>query len=110
MKDTQPSLFVPDQYGGALARATDPQTSKDAAEAIRGELAELHRWTVECVTKSPGLTQAELAEIYCATDPRRIGRRLSELVKLGLLRVGETRKCTRTGRAAQTWRLVEAAS
>lgn len=97
-----------DAYGGPLARQSHPQTSKDAGEAIRQQLAALHEWTVACVTESPGLTQAELAAKYCPTDPRKIGRRLSECVKLGLLRVGEARKCSLTGRAAMTWWTVEA--
>lgn len=105
--NVQPSLFgdTPgvNAYGGALARQSDPATSHEAAQAIRPHLADLHKWAVECVRKSPGLTQAELAVLYCATDPRKIGRRLSECEKMGVLRRGPVRACSQTGRSATTW-------
>ena len=90
-----------------LARSTDPDTSKEAGEAIQSHLPRLHAWTVECVTKKPGLTQAELGAIFCALDPRKIGRRLPECVRKGLIKVGPIRKCTITKRSAQTYEPVE---
>lgn len=87
-----------------LARATDPETSNESAAAMtHTKLAALHRWAVQCVTERPGLTAAELAVIFCATDPRKIGRRLVECVRKELIKTGEPRKCSVTGRRAQTW-------
>jgi hypothetical protein len=90
-----------------LARAGDPETSKQAAAEIAPLVNELQQWAAECVKKSPGKTQRELAAIYCPDEPRRIGRRLSECAKLGLVRRGEKRKCSRSGKNAETWWPVE---
>lgn len=111
----QPNLFagtdaygdpIVQEYKGSLARNTDHETSKESAADIRVSLAELHVWATACVKESPGKTQAELGQIYCPTDPRKIGRRLSECVKLGMMKIGEVRRCTKTGRSAQTYFVV----
>jgi len=86
-----------------LARTTDPLTSKLSAAAIRAELKELHAWTVACVERTPGLTQRELGDMHCPGDLRKIGRRLNELEKLGLLWRGVKRRDAITGRQAETW-------
>ena len=86
-----------------LARRTDPETSKEAAERIKPHLGELHRWAQSCVQEAPGLTQRELGAKFCATDPRRIGRRLNECELLGLVKRGVARKCSISGRMADTW-------
>lgn len=86
-----------------LARASDPETSHEAAQAIVASVGELQRWAAECVAKSPGKTARELAAIYCPQDPKRIDRRLGECEKLGMVRRGEVRKCNRSGRSAATW-------
>jgi hypothetical protein len=85
-----------------LARTDDPETSKQAAEAIVDQLAALHTWTLQCVQERPGLTAMELAKHFCPLDPRKIGRRLPELEKAGKLR-RETRACSITHRQASTW-------
>lgn len=90
----------------SLARAEHPSTSHEAAAIIVDSLGELHRWTVECVTLSPGLTAKELAMKYCPPeDERKIGRRLPEVERLGLIRRGAIRRCTasRSHANACTW-------
>lgn len=94
------SLF---DFAAPLARPADPATSHEAADAIRPVLGRLHEWTVRCVTETPGRTQRELGARYCPDDPRRIGRRLAECERLGLLRRGAVRKCSVSGRNAETW-------
>ncbi len=92
-----------DLFDMPLARTDDPETSHLAAAEIVPHLADLHRWAVECVTQSPGQTQRELGATYCPTDPRKIGRRLNELERIGRLRRGTERPCTISGRMAETW-------
>lgn len=87
----------------ALARADDPETSKEAARSVAGIVSELCEWAARCVRQSPGKTQRELGAIYCPTDPRRIGRRLAECEALGVVRRGEPRPCSVSGRRAETW-------
>jgi hypothetical protein len=86
-----------------LARATDPPTSQLAAEEIVPNLAALHRWAAECVAQRPGRTQRELGAEFCPLDLRKIGRRLNELAKAGVLKRGPVRKCSISGRPAETW-------
>lgn len=86
-----------------LSRPTDPETSKEAGRDIVPSLAQLHRWTSDCVSLTPGLTQRELGSTYCPDDPRKIGRRLSECERLGLLHRGPARVCSISGRRAETW-------
>jgi hypothetical protein len=85
------------------ARSGDPHTSHEAAEGIGASAGELQRWAAACVKLSPGKTQRELGRSYCPTDPRKIGRRLVECERLGLVRRGEARVCAVSGRRAQTW-------
>lgn len=85
-----------------LARTTDPVTSHESVPDPE-TLAELHRWAAECVRLSPGRTQRELGAMYCPTDPRRIGRRLNEIEKMGTVKRGDKRLCRISGRPAQTW-------
>ena len=93
----------PADEGRYLHRRGDPDTSAEAARDIVENLAELHRWTVACVRSAPGLTQRELGAKFCPTDPRKIGRRLNECEKAGLVRRGPPRTCTVSGRQAETW-------
>ena len=86
-----------------LARAGDPETSRLAAESVADAVASVQRWAARCVKKSPGKTSRELAELYCPTDPRKIGRRLAECEKLGTVVRGKVRKCKVSGKKAATW-------
>ena len=90
-----------------LARASDPATSHAAAREIAGHVGALQEWAARCVRLAPGLTQRELGARFCPEDLRKIGRRLAECARLGMLRRGPARKCTITGRMAETWWPVE---
>lgn len=96
-------LFDDLANGQHLARRNDPLTSKIAGHEIVPSVADLHKWAAECVERSPGLTQRELGVKYCPDDLRRIGRRLNECEKLGLVRRGQTRACSISKRRADTW-------
>ena len=85
-----------------LSRREDPSTSHEAAHAIAGtgRLGEAVEEALRRLRAAPGSTASEL-------DPAGIGsiiaKRLNDLRKLGLARVGPARVCRRTGRRAQTW-------
>ena len=94
-----------------MRRASDPETSHEGAKHIERHLNKLHKWTIECVRESPGLTQLELSRKYELTDPRKIGRRLSELADptkgTPILRTEVVDRCSVSGRIAQRYYLVE---
>jgi hypothetical protein len=89
------------------ARRTDPITSHlAAAEAERnGTIGHQQEIVAELVRKHPGNTSAELAwsEDAKGLDRYAIARRLPELERLGLVRKGEPRICSESGRLAMTW-------
>lgn len=95
------------------ARATDPDTSHQAAAAIKatGALGEQQRDALQMVRLFPGSTTSELArrkvELLGAEGSwekwRHIfGRRLGELADVHI-RAGKARRCGVTGRRATTW-------
>ena len=98
-----PNDEPPADYTGPLAKKNDPATSHEAGRKIRRKLGKHHKRTFECVLATPGMTARELAEHHKFKDIRDINRRLSECVKLGLIRIGETRPCLHTGHKAMTW-------
>lgn len=97
--DDRPTEAIP------LARGTDPQESHDAAAEIAPRLGELQADVRELVRIYPGRTVSELSMIDHDRDPRRIGRRMVELERLGLIHRGEARICKVTGYRAATWTL-----
>jgi hypothetical protein len=89
-----------------LARKVHPSTSKEAARQLvaSGQLGALQDHALELLRRWPDATAAELASFDAAPDSRRVPRRLRELVRLGKAIVSGKRRCTVTGRTAQTWR------
>lgn len=94
------------------ARNTDPETSKEAAQAINDSGK---RWTQinavkRLVGNHPGLTCNELAAYGILTE-RQLSRRLSDAHAAKLIQPGESRKCSvsgaraRTCARARTWRI-----
>ncbi len=75
------------------ARRTDPDQSHEGAAKARINFTEKRKWVYNCITATPGLTSNELAEIHCPGIERKIGRRLRECERLGLLREGSVRAC-----------------
>jgi hypothetical protein len=104
--DPQPA--PPENYDEIkkLHRPGQP-TSRAAAIAIFPSLGALHRETLGLVREHPDSTANELAAIHGAFDIRRIGRRLPELLAMGIVTRGGPRRCRRTGRTAYTWRAAE---
>jgi hypothetical protein len=104
----QPDLFAAPLFQSRLyadtprARATDPETSHEAADAIKvsGRLASQQGIVLKAVRAFPGLTSAELA-MHCALDRYSVARRLPELEAARQVRKGERRVFR--GRPGVTW-------
>lgn len=93
----------------ALARRNDPATSKAAALEIIDHLSDLQAQTLDLVRLHPGRTVSELADLGNIRDPRKINRRLPELLKMGCVRRKlDGERCSITGRTAGRWWAVEA--
>ena len=77
-----------------LIGRTDPPTSREAADALvrSGRLGRDQQEAYELVHHYPGSTSKDLGHLACAIDEdneharQRIGRRLNELEKAGLIR------------------------
>lgn len=89
-------------------RVTDPVTSRTAAEhhTRTGARAHQQHQAVAAVRAYPGLTSFELA-MRTDLDRYMLARRLPECETAGLVRRGEPRRCSVTGRLALTWHPVE---
>lgn len=86
-----------------FSRGDGPSTSSEAAEELVAKLPEARRHALEAVRQYPGSTVKELADKTGDDDNRRIGRRLNELEKAGIIRRAPARKCSISGRRAATW-------
>lgn len=86
------------------ARATDPDTSSLAAEAVTrsGQRGENQQVVGATVAKHPGCTSRELAG-HCVLDRYEIARRLPECETGGSVHRGSARKCSVSSRKAMTW-------
>lgn len=84
------------------SRSTDPDTSHEAADAIRasGDLGRQQREVLEAVRRWPGLTSLELGA-RTTLDRWATARRLPELEAAGKIRRGEARVVN--GRRHLTW-------
>lgn len=116
MTDSQMSLFHMEpapqhlRMPRARARDADPVTSHEAAETEG--LGEQARTVLEAVTRWPGRTAVELAELIAFTrKPRQtaeqwrhpVSRRTADLAGKGLIRRGEIRECRLKMRRMVTW-------
>lgn len=97
----QPELFQVEAR--TLARRDGHATSKAGAVDAAARLGELQAFALYCIDRWPGRTSTELARLAGHNDPRRINRRLNELVKAGLIVSEGSRACSITGRQAMTW-------
>ena len=118
---TQNDLFDPASLARGsfpMARATDPDTSHEAAERQRPKLSERRAQVLGLVAEWPLLTSTELGRKFyehygdrlpigvCASTPNK---RLPELEKMGFVERGvELRECTDTGYRCHTWILTAA--
>ena len=85
------------------SRRSDPETSHQAADAIRrsGALGRQQRLVLEAVKANPGKTAVELARI-AGLDRYAVSRRLPELQPVHVRR-GPPRDCSINGRPQSTW-------
>lgn len=95
-------VFTLDDYT-PLARSTDPDQSRASAAAIRPVLGELQREAFEAVVRWPGRTGTELSQLSGHPDPRRLNRRLGEILRAGVIIESDVRPCEHTGRQARTY-------
>ena len=87
-----------------LARSSDPSTSKEAAAHIAPKLGKLQESVLLMIAALPGLTVKETADAF-GMEERQIGRRVSELLKMGKIKVSGSRECEITGRKARTFKV-----
>ncbi len=89
------------------SRTGDPVTSYLAGEEMHaGGLAERQSEAIlGLVTRHPGLTSRELADIAEGIDRHAIARRLPELERAGLVVRAGFRRCRAGGRVSVTWML-----
>ena len=97
----QPSLF------DTPARSTDPDTSHEAAEAKRSEIATARsRMLSAFMLSMHSLTATEAAQC-CVNqwggERETYRKRKGELAKAGLIRKVGKRQCSVTGSTAETW-------
>jgi hypothetical protein len=89
-----------------MARRSDPETSHAAAAEMlhSGKLTAQQGRVLALVAKHPGCTSLELAAISDGKlDRYQIARRLPELKRGHVVRMGSTRKCNIGDRPAVTW-------
>ena len=88
----------------ARARASDPDTSHLAADAVEASgAAKKQRATcLDVVRLVPGLTAAEIA-LRCGLERHVPSRRLPELRAAGRVKNGIERTCRVTGTRCLTW-------
>lgn len=101
----RPAPEPPRAASVASSRATDPPTSRKAAQAHeRGGKAELHRERLlNEVCTGPGRTAVELAQRLDGIDRHEASRRLPELRDRGLVESRDPRKCSIKGTSMVTW-------
>lgn len=90
--------------GKELHRRSDPETSKLAAVdlASSGQRERMAEIALGLVEANPGRTAAELEALSGLTDGK-VRKRLNDLWHKGRIEKGEARKCSVTGKSAQTW-------
>ena len=88
-----------------LARRDDHPNSVAAAERMSGErLTKSQEFALDAVRAFPGRTGNELNKLRSpAKSPDKVRKRLRELERAGLIREGETRRCTVTDEMCATW-------
>lgn len=86
------------------ARNSDPITSHQAAEhvTLTGKRAAQQQLTAKAVEQYPGRTSMEIAR-RARMDRYMLARRLKECEQAGLVRRGQQRQCSVSGRQALTW-------
>ena len=106
---TQPSLFDSPTFQRAIHRASDPDTSRQAAEEKRATIAtarermlEIFRDGAYTANEAAMCCRGRFGELPHETYRKRKG----ELTKAGLIRCVGKRKCLVTGSTAEVWEVV----
>ena len=89
-----------------LRRREHPKTSHAAAQAVAPELGKLQAWALDLIRAHPRSTVSEIADREELRDPRRLGRRLNELLELGLIRGAGQRRCSMTNRSCRVYEAI----
>lgn len=88
-----------------LARATNPETSHQAAAGVRSFRTQHHETILAVMRTSDDWTADEIA-IHCHLDRHQIGRRLGELERHGLVQKSGNQRRTAAGRMACCYRVM----
>lgn len=96
--DTPPPLFAPKPR----ARRRGPETSRQAAERIKGYAGEQQAAVFRCIAEAgaQGRTADEVGELL-ELRPQSCSARVNELVRLGAVRDSGERRPTSSGRPAR---------
>jgi CRP-like cAMP-binding protein len=88
----------------ARSRATDPDTSKEAARDVEvsGAAGRQREVCLRALGMQDGATAAEVA-LLAGLERHAASRRLPELRDAGLVSCGDPRTCSATGRRCMTW-------
>jgi len=88
-----------------LARTTDPNTSKAAAQEVVNSphLGDEQRRTMALLEANPGSTANDLSRLAGDADPRRINRRLGELRSAQKAYRSGTKRDPVTNKACAVW-------
>lgn len=87
----------------AVPFARGSLTSKEAAESIKGVLGHLEQVVLAAVKASEDGLTCDAAEVITGLAHQTCSARFNQLEKRGLLRRTETRRPTRSGRAANVY-------
>ena len=87
-----------------LARLGDPENSKAAADHVArsGIGGRMCRLALHLIKANPGRTAKELEQIKSLEDGQ-VRKRLTTLERQRLIRRGDSRRCSISGRSAATW-------
>lgn len=105
----QPDLFTHEAAAHGGYRKSDPETSKEAGEAMTGEKLTDWQYFILCSFRNHGqMTDEELVSMVYphAHGESTLRSRRSELVRKGLLRDSGQRKKNRGGRQTIIWEIV----
>lgn len=93
-----------DDMDPPISRNSDPETSHDAAADLTasGARSRMASITLAGLRENPGLTSKELEKLLGFEDGA-IRKRLNDLRHLKLADNGPERRCSITGKTAQTW-------
>lgn len=83
-------------------RNTDPHTSYEAAVHMQDKRAAQQAIAAKAVEQYPGSTSMELSR-RAHIDRYMLARRLSECEAAGMVRRGQAKRCSVSGRNALTW-------